>query len=88
MSGEFDDFYLDGEEGESIPTESADEYLASIKDRLARANYEAIIKHGVDADQTQNPEVIKGIIKETILYFEELEEYEKCADLKYELEKL
>tara|TARA_B110000503_G_scaffold36083_1_gene59027 strand:- start:3082 stop:3456 length:375 start_codon:yes stop_codon:yes gene_type:complete len=87
MSEEFDDFYLDDEDG-SMPTENENDYLESIKDRLARANYEAIIKHGIDADQTRNPEVIRRIIEETIFYFQDLEEYEKCADLKYELEKL
>ena len=87
MNEEFDEFYLDGEDG-SMPTESEAAHLESIKDRLARSNYEAIVKHGIDADQTQNPEVIRRIIEETIFYFQDLEEYEKCADLKYVLEKL
>jgi len=87
MNEEFEDFYSDNEDG-SMPTKDDADYLESIKDRLARANYEAIIKHGIDADQTRNPKVIKRIIEETIFYFQDLEEYEKCADLKYELEKL
>jgi|TARA_R110000851_G_scaffold101256_5_gene217321 hypothetical protein len=87
MSEEFDEFYMDGDD-ESIPSENDADYLESIKDRLARANYEAIIKHGIDADQTRNPEVIERIIKETIFYFQDLEEYEKCADLQHHLEKL
>lgn len=86
MENEFDDFYLD-DDG-SMPTENETRHLESIKDRLARANYDAIIKHGIDPDATQNPEVIKRIIEETIFYFQDLEEYEKCANLKYELEKL
>ena len=63
------------------------EHLEKIKDNLARANYNAIIKYGIDAVRTENPEVIKEIIKETMFYFEELEEYEKCADLKNALEQ-
>tara|TARA_R110000803_G_C11854533_1_gene306321 strand:- start:433 stop:696 length:264 start_codon:yes stop_codon:yes gene_type:complete len=87
MSDEFDDFYLDGED-ESTQSVDDTDYLESIKDRLARANYEAIIKHGIDLDQTRNPEVIRRIINETIFYFQDLEEYEKCADLQNHLQKL
>ena len=86
MSDEFDDFYL--EEDGSMPSEAESEHLEAIKDKLARANYDSIIKYGIDPDKTQSPEVIKKIIEETIFYFQDLEEYEKCADLKYELEKL
>lgn len=85
MEDEFEDFYLD-DDG-SMPSEEEAQHLESIKDRLARANYEAIMKYGIDMDNTRSPEVIKRIIEETIFYFQDLEEYEKCADLKYELEK-
>lgn len=77
---EFEDFYEQEETPKFDPKKEA--HLEKMKDRLARANYEAIKKYGVDANSTQNPEVIQEIIKETLLYFEELEEYEKCADLK------
>jgi hypothetical protein len=87
MSDEFDDFYLENEDS-SMPTEEESIHLEAIKDKLARANYDSIIKYGIDPDKTQSPEVIKRIIEETIFYFQDLEEYEKCADLKYELEKL
>jgi hypothetical protein len=63
-----------------------EEKIAQIKDRLARANYESIIKYGIDVETLDQPESIKNIIKETLLYFEELEEYEKCAELKEVLE--
>lgn len=62
------------------------EVLDNLKDRLARANYEAIVKHGIDKDKTGDPEMIKRIIEETMFYFEEIEEYEKCANLKREIE--
>jgi hypothetical protein len=85
MEEDFEDFYMD-DDG-SMPSEMETQHLESIKDKLARANYESIIKYGIDQDNTQSPEVIKRIIEETIFYFQDLEEYEKCADLKYELEK-
>lgn len=81
---EFEDFY--NEEQESTPTPEQIEHLEKIKDNLARANYAAIVKYGIDASHTDNPEVIKEIIKETMFYFEELEEYEKCSDLKAALD--
>lgn len=59
-----------------------EEKLAEIKDKLARANYQAIIEHGIDTNNLDKPESIKNIIKETLLYFEQLEEYEKCANLQ------
>lgn len=62
------------------------EVLDNLKDRLARANYEAIVKHGIDKDKTGDPGMIKRIIEETMFYFEEIEEYEKCANLKREIE--
>ena len=83
---DFEYFY--NEEGQnSAPSPEQIEHLEKIKDNLARANYNAIIKYGIDAVRTENPEVIKEIIKETMFYFEELEEYEKCADLKNALEQ-
>lgn len=83
---DFEDFYNE-EEQEATPTPEQLEHLERIKDNLARANYNAIIQYGIDAIRTENPEVIKEIIKETMFYFEELEEYEKCADLKGALEQ-
>jgi hypothetical protein len=65
------------------------EHLANmyeLKDRLARANYEAIVKHGIDTDKTGDTDMILNIIEETMFYFEELEEYEKCAKLKKEMQ--
>lgn len=82
-----EDEYNDFEEYENTaPSAEQLEHLDKLKDNLARANYEAIVKYGIDADSTRNPEVIAKIIEETIYYFEELEEYEKCADLKKALE--
>lgn len=65
-----------------------EEKLAEIKDKLARANYQAIIEHGIDTDNLDKPEAIKNIIKETLLYFEQLEEYEKCANLQKVIQTL
>lgn len=62
------------------------ENMLQIKDKLARANYNAILKHGIDIEKLDQPEIIKNIIAETLIYFEEIEEYEKCAKLKSVLE--
>lgn len=64
----------------------AQEMMDQIKDRLARANYNAIVKYGVDVDRLEKPEIIQAIVQETLVYFEEIEEYEKCAKLKSVLE--
>jgi|TARA_B110000967_G_C18902057_1_gene576718 hypothetical protein len=77
-----EDFNEEYEEG----TPESSEHLGHLKDRLARANYEAIVKHGIDKDKTRDPDMIRHIIEETMFYFEELEEYEKCAELKREIE--
>jgi hypothetical protein len=77
---EFEDFYEQEETPKFDPKKEA--HLEKMKDRLARANYEAIKLYGIDPQATQNPEVIQEIVKETLIYFEDLEEYEKCADLK------
>jgi len=83
MEFEHDDY----EEFENVtPSTEELEHLVNLKDRLARANYEAIIKHGIDTDKTGDPDMILSIIKETLFYFQELEEYEKCARLKKEIE--
>ena len=84
---DFEDFYNEEEEQNVTPSPEQIEHLEKLKDNLARANYTAIIQYGIDVDNTQNPEVIKEIIKETMFYFEELEEYEKCAKLKSTLEQ-
>lgn len=84
---DFEDFYNEEEEQNVTPSPEQLEHLEKLKDNLARANYTAIIQYGIDVDNTQNPEVIKEIIKETMFYFEELEEYEKCAKLKSTLEQ-
>ena len=80
-----EDFY--NEEENSMPSAETLAHLDTLKDTLARANYEAIIQYGVDVDNTERPEVIKRIIEETLIYFEDLEEYEKCAKLKQTLEQ-
>jgi len=82
---DFEDFY--SEEENAMPSAEQLEHLDKLKDSLARANYEAIVQYGIDVDSTQKPEVIQRIIQETLIYFEELEEYEKCAKLKQTLEQ-
>ena len=62
------------------------ENMLQIKDKLARANYNGILKCGVDVERLDQPEIIKNIIAETLVYFQEIEEYEKCAKLKRVLE--
>ena len=82
-----DNFEFEQEFNEEGGIEIQDqEQLDNIKDRLARANYEAIVKHGIDKDKTRDPDMIRHIIEETMFYFEEIEEYEKCANLKREIE--
>jgi len=82
-----DNFEFEPEFNEEGGIEIQDqEHLDNLKDRLARANYEAIVKHGIDKDKTRDPGMIRHIIEETMFYFQEIEEYEKCADLKKEIE--
>lgn len=60
--------------------------LNVLKDQLARSNYNAIIKNGIDIDSLEDSKPIKHIISETLKHFEDLEEYEKCAKLKLVLD--
>jgi len=87
MDEEFE-FYSEEDDNNAGSSIEQAYHLESIKDKLARANYNSIIKHGIDLDTTENPEAIKKIIRDTIKYFQDLEEYEKCADLKCELENI
>lgn len=84
------DEYNDYEEETQM--ESNSEYLEEMKDHLARANWKAIKENGIDAYGTiqinTQIDTIKEIIQETLQYFEEIEEYEKCADLKRALDQL
>jgi hypothetical protein len=82
---EFEQDFNEDYENEE-PTQEDIDHLENLKDRLARANYDAIIKHGIDADKTRDPDIILNIIEETMFYFQELEEYEKCAKLKKKME--
>lgn len=85
---EFEDMFEDQENEISKMQQQAEaqEMMDTIKDRLARTNYEAILKYGIDVEKLDQPEIIKNIIAETLIYFEEIEEYEKCAKLKGVLE--
>lgn len=85
---EFEDMFEDQENEISKMQQQAEaeEMMDTIKDRLARTNYEAILKYGIDVEKLDQPEIIKNIIAETLIYFEEIEEYEKCAKLKSVLE--
>lgn len=80
-----EDFYEHEEYPKYDPAKEA--HLEKMKDRLARANYEAVKQYGLDTNSTKNPEIIQEILKETLIYFEELEEYEKCLELKKVLEQ-
>ena len=86
-------FDFNEEFGEEFAPEQdvqAQEQMEILKDRLARANYMAIKSHGIDVDyhKSENVDSLKEIIIETLQYFEELEEYEKCADLKKVLDTI
>ena len=84
------DFNDDSEEFAPEFDTQAQEQMEILKDRLDRANYMAIKNYGVDVEyhKDANAQMLKQIINETIEYFEELEEYEKCADLKKVLDKI
>lgn len=84
------DFNEDFEEDYTPQIDNASEQMEILKDRLARANYMAIKNYGVDVEyhKDTNAEMLKQIIVETLQYFEELEEYEKCADLKRVLDTI
>jgi hypothetical protein len=88
----FNEEYNDYEEYEN-PTMSAEqqEHLEKVKDHLARANWQAIKTNGIDVEyysDSEKVQILKDIITETLQYFEEIEEYEKCADLKRALDQI
>jgi hypothetical protein len=83
---EFEDF--NSEEHDDFMPSEMDEHLELLKDKLARANYNAIVNQGVDPETTNNIDIIQKLIQETMQYFEDLEEYEKCAGLKKVLDTL
>ena len=86
----FDDFNDDSEDFAPEFDTKAQEQMEILKDRLARANYMAIKKHGIDTQYHSNTdsEMLRQIVRETLEYFEDLEEYEKCADLKKVLDTI
>lgn len=62
--------------------------ISAIRDQLARANYNSIIEHGIDTKSLEDVEPVKRVLVETLEYFEDLEEYEKCAKLKIVIDSL
>lgn len=59
------------------------EKINAMRDKLARANYFGIVNNGINPNTpTSSMQAIKKLINETIDYFESIEEYEKCAQLK------
>lgn len=87
---EFEDMFEDHEDEISKMQQAAEsqQMMEKIKDRLARVNYNAIVKYGIDVDRLNEPHSIKNIIQETLEHFEEIEEYEKCSKLKAVLDIL
>jgi hypothetical protein len=63
-----------------------EEILYQLKIKLANENYNSIIEHGIDFDimKSQRMDVNRAIstLTHMINIFEELEEYEKCANIK------
>ena len=83
MFDEFEDY------GETpIISQEEQEQMDKIKHKLAVANWMAIKTNGIDAQSHIDDISLKEIITETMQYFEDLEEYEKCADLKKALDQL
>lgn len=83
MFDEFEDY------GETpIISQEQQEQMDKIKHKLAVANWMAIKTNGIDVQSHVDDISLKEIITETMQYFEDLEEYEKCADLKKALDKL
>jgi len=62
--------------------------ISAMRDQVARSNYNAVIKHGIDTKSLEDAEPVKRVLTETLVYFEELEEYEKCAKLKIVIDSL
>lgn len=85
----FDEEYNDYEEYTELETNP--EYMEMVKDHMARSNWQEIKTKGIDSTYFTDKEEInrlRDIINETIQYFEEIEEYEKCADLKRALDQI
>jgi hypothetical protein len=84
---EFDDDFRD-EIMELIKEANMQEDLEEIKLKLANENYNAIISKGIDVDAMirmgVDIEPIKKTLQQMLDLFQDLEEYEKCANiLKY-----
>lgn len=74
---------------DQAPIQNDESQMFAVKDKLARANWKSIKENGIHTPSSLDEiKTLQGIINETINYFEDLEEYEKCADLKLELDRL
>lgn len=71
-----------------IISQEEQEQMDKIKHRLAIANWMAIKNNGIDVQTHESDDTLREIILETLQYFEDLEEYEKCIDLKNALDLL
>jgi uncharacterized Fe-S cluster-containing radical SAM superfamily enzyme len=91
---ENDEFKMDDEMSQEEII-NAKQLYNSLVDRLVRENYESIAKNGIDIVNTKihnlepkQIEQLRGTLDFMIVYFTELEEYEKCAVLHKYVEEL
>ena len=91
---ENDEFEMDDEMSQEEII-NAKQLYNSLVDRLVRENYESIAKNGIDIANTKiynlepkQIEQLRGTLDFMIVYFTELEEYEKCAVLHKYVEEL
>lgn len=91
---ENDEFEMDDEMSQEEII-NAKQLYNSLVDRLVRENYESIAKNGIDIVNTKiynlepvQIEQLRGTLDFMIVYFTELEEYEKCAVLHKYVEEL
>ena len=67
------------------------EIIYDLKIKLANENYDMIVKNGIDFDEMKyrgiNIDPVINTLNDMLVIFVELEEYEKCTEIKKILEK-
>lgn len=90
---EWEEVFNEENETETIKMEAEQKILLKeLKIRLAIENYNKIMDNGIDVNAMRNHGIdeteLTNTINQMLDIFVELEEYEKCADLRNVLEQI
>ncbi|MDC1282435.1 hypothetical protein N8Z10_00625 [bacterium] len=90
---EWEEVFNEENETETIKMEAEQKILLKeLKIRLAIENYNRIMDNGIDVNAMRNHGIdeteLTNTINQMLDIFVELEEYEKCADLRNVLEQI